>query len=63
MTKYKGKIHLKVLGVDGRRTIIWIVQKKDKTFKYLIIEDFSEREVRLFFAGVRFCHGMFKTDI
>jgi hypothetical protein len=29
--KYKGEIHLKALGVHGRRTIRWIVQKQDKT--------------------------------
>jgi hypothetical protein len=29
--KHKGKIHLKALGVDGRNTLRWIVQKQDKT--------------------------------
>jgi len=28
--KYKGKIHLKAFGVDGRRTLRWIVQKQAK---------------------------------
>jgi hypothetical protein len=31
MMKCKGKIHLKALGVDKRRTLRWIVQKQDKT--------------------------------
>jgi len=32
MMKYKGEIHLKALGVDGRRKLRWIVQKQAKTF-------------------------------
>ena len=31
MMKYKRKIHLRAFGVDGRRTLRWIVEKQDKT--------------------------------